>query len=163
MAAFRIAVIGGDGIGPEVIAQAVRVTERAARHDRAEIHWNHLAWGMPYYTEHGRILPVDGWDTLQKHDAILFGAIGSPDVPEAVTAHELLLPMRRRFDQYVNLRPSVLYDGVPCPLRDRRRLDRHRSLSRKHRGRVCTHRRTAVCGHAGRVGNSDGRVHPPRL
>ena len=67
----------------------------------------------------GRILPADGWDTLRKHDAILFGAIGSPDVPDAVTVHEFLLPMRRRFDQYVNLRPSVLYAGVPCPLRDK--------------------------------------------
>jgi tartrate dehydrogenase/decarboxylase/D-malate dehydrogenase len=119
MAAFRIAVIGGDGIGPEVIAQAVRVAERAARHDHAELHWNNLPWSSAYYKAQGRILPTDGWDTLQKHDAILFGAIGSPDVPEAVTAHELLLPMRRRFDQYVNLRPSVLYAGVPCPLRDK--------------------------------------------
>jgi tartrate dehydrogenase/decarboxylase / D-malate dehydrogenase len=119
MAAFRIAVIGGDGIGPEVIAQAVRVAERSARHDRAELQWNHLPWSSAYYKAHGRILPADGWDTLQKHDAILFGAIGSRDVPEAVTAHELLLPMRRRFDQYVNLRPSILYAGVLCPLRDK--------------------------------------------
>ena len=119
MAAFRIAAIGGDGIGPEVIAQAVRVAERAGRRDRAELQWNHLPWSSAYYKANGRILPADGWDILQKHDAILFGAIGSPDVPEAVTAHELLLPMRRRFDQYVNLRPSVLYAGVPCPLRDK--------------------------------------------
>ena len=91
MAAFRIAVIGGDGIGPEVIAQAVRVAERAARHDRAEVNWNHLPWSSAYYKSHGRILPADGWDTLERHDAILFGAIGSPDVPEAVTAHELLI------------------------------------------------------------------------
>ncbi len=119
MAAFRIAVIGGDGIGPEVIAQAVRVAERAARHDRAELQWNHLPWGSEYYQAHGRILPADGWDILRRHDAILFGAIGSPKVPEAVTAHELLLPMRRRFDQYVNLRPSVLYAGVASPLRDK--------------------------------------------
>src|SRR2546427_439699 len=119
MAAFRIAAIGGDGIGPEVIAQAVRVAEQAVRRDRAALHWNHLPWSSAYYKANGRILAADGWDILQKHDAILFGAIGSPDVPEAVTAHELLLPMRRRFDQYVNLRPSILYAGVPCPLRDK--------------------------------------------
>jgi tartrate dehydrogenase/decarboxylase/D-malate dehydrogenase len=119
MAKYRIAVIGGDGIGPEVIDQAVRVAEKAARRDGGHLNWNHLPWGSAYYLEHGRILPSDGWDILKQHDAILFGAIGSPKVPEAVTAHELLLPMRRRFDQYVNLRPSVLYDGVPCPLRDK--------------------------------------------
>lgn len=119
MPAFRIAVIGGDGIGPEVIAQAVRVAERAARRDGAELKWNTLPWGSAFYQANGRILPADGWDILRQHDAILFGAIGSPHVPEAVTAHELLLPMRRRFDQYVNLRPSTLYAGVPCPLRDK--------------------------------------------
>jgi tartrate dehydrogenase/decarboxylase / D-malate dehydrogenase len=117
MAVHRIAVIGGDGIGPEVIAQAVRVAEKAAQiHDRAELHWNQLPWSSDYYKANGRILPVDGWEILQKHDAILFGAIGSPDVPDKITIHELLLPMRRRFDQYVNLRPAYLFAGVPCPL-----------------------------------------------
>src|SRR5947208_16378133 len=61
----------------------------------------------------------DGWDLLRKHDAILFGAVGSPDVPDHITIHGLLLPMRRKFDQYVNLRPAYLYDGVPTPLRDK--------------------------------------------
>src|SRR5688572_2110157 len=121
MAALRIAVIGGDGIGPEVIEQAVRVVDRAvAKHDRAELHWDRLPWSSAYYQEHGRILPADGWDTLRQHDAIFFGAIGSPDVPDTVTVHDLLLPMRRRFDQYVNLRPAYLFDGVPSPLRDKK-------------------------------------------
>jgi tartrate dehydrogenase/decarboxylase/D-malate dehydrogenase len=121
MAALRIAVIGGDGIGPEVIEQAVRVAERAAaRHDRAELHWTRLPWSSAYYKQHGRILPADGWETLAKHDAILFGAIGTPDVPDTVTVHDFLLPMRRRFDQYVNLRPAYLFEGVPCPLRDKK-------------------------------------------
>jgi tartrate dehydrogenase/decarboxylase/D-malate dehydrogenase len=120
MPASRIAVIGGDGIGPEVIDQAVRVAEKAvAKHDRAELKWNKLPWSSAYYKEHGRIMPADGWDTLRQHDAILFGAIGSPDVPDTVTVHEFLLPMRRRFDQYVNLRPAYLFAGVPCPLRDK--------------------------------------------
>lgn len=120
MAAFRIAVLGGDGIGPEVIDVAVRVAERvAAKHDRADIQWNRLPWSSAYYKQHGRIMPADGWETLAKHDAILFGAIGSRDCPDAVTVHEFLLPMRRRFDQYVNLRPAYLFDGVPCPLRDK--------------------------------------------
>lgn len=121
MSGFRIAVIGGDGIGPEVIDQAVRVAERAAqKHDQARLQWNRLPWGSEFYKKTGRILPVDGWETLSKHDAILFGAIGSPDVPDAVTVHEFLLPMRRRFDQYVNYRPAYLFDGVPCPLRDKK-------------------------------------------
>src|SRR6516164_7728655 len=120
MAAFRIAVIGGDGIGPEVIDQAVRVVDRAvARHDKAELHWTRLPWSSAFYRQHGRIMPADGWDTLLKHDAILFGAIGTPDVPDTVTVHDFLLPMRRRFDQYVNLRPAYLFAGVPCPLRDK--------------------------------------------
>jgi len=117
MASHHIAVIGGDGIGPEVITEAVAVAEAAAlRHDRTELNWNHLPWSSNYYKSHGRILPADGWDILAQHDAILFGAIGSPDVPDKVTVHDLLLPMRRKFDQYVNLRPAYLFAGVPCPL-----------------------------------------------
>src|SRR4051794_774595 len=117
MAVQRVAVIGGDGIGPEVIDQAVRAADAAARKfDKAELSWNKLPWGTDFYKKHGRMLPADGWDTLKQHDAILFGAVGSPDVPDKVTVHELLLPMRRRFDQYVNLRPAYLFAGVPCPL-----------------------------------------------
>jgi tartrate dehydrogenase/decarboxylase/D-malate dehydrogenase len=116
MSVYSIAVIGGDGIGPEVIEQAVRVAEEAARQAGAELRWNHLPWSSAYYKTHGRMLPVDGWEILAQHDAILFGAVGSPDVPDQVTVHELLLPMRRKFDQYVNLRPAYLFAGVPCPL-----------------------------------------------
>ena len=67
-AAARIAVIGGDGIGPEVIDQAIRVAEAAARADRATLEWNRLPWGSAYYRQHGHILPPDGWDELQRHD-----------------------------------------------------------------------------------------------
>src|SRR5689334_1255952 len=119
MAAFRIAVIGGDGIGPEVIEQATRAADRAARQEGATLDWNRLPWGSAFYKQHGRMMPEDGWDVLQAHDAILFGAIGSPDVPDHITIHGLLLPMRRRFDQYVNLRPAYLFEGVPTPLRDK--------------------------------------------
>jgi len=117
MAVHKIAVIGGDGIGPEVIVQAIRAAERAIRHDpEAELDWSSLPWSTAYYKKHGRMLPEDGWEVLAKHDAILFGAVGDPSVPDKITVHELLLPMRRKFDQYVNLRPSYLFDGVPCPL-----------------------------------------------
>ena len=118
MAIHRIAVMGGDGIGPEVIDQAVRVVQAAVpKHDGdQELQWNHLPWSSEFYKKHGRILPEDGWDVLAQHDAILFGAIGDVAVPDRVTIHELLLPMRRKFDQYVNVRPAYLFEGVPCPL-----------------------------------------------
>src|SRR5262245_61532133 len=117
MAVFRIAVIGGDGIGPEVIDQAIRVAEIAARKlDGAELKWNRLPWSTAYYKNHGRMLPEDGWEQLKPYDAILFGAVGDPSVPDKITVHQLLLPMRRTFDQYVNLRPAYLFAGVPCPV-----------------------------------------------
>lgn len=120
MASRRIAVIGGDGIGPEVIDQAVRVADAAARRqDNATLDWNRLPWSSNYYRQTGRMMPEDGWEVLKGHDAILLGAIGSPDVPDHVTLHGLLLPMRRLFDLYVNLRPAYLFDGVPTPLRDK--------------------------------------------
>ena len=119
MSTHRIAVIAGDGIGPEVIEQAIRVAEAAARAQRSVLEWNRLPWSSAYYKKHGRILPEDGWQVLAKHDAILFGAIGSPDVPDKVTVHDLLLPMRRKFDEYVNLRPAYLFPGVAGPLRDK--------------------------------------------
>ena len=109
----RIAVLAGDGIGPEVLRPAIAIADRAA----GGIDFTHFPWSTDFYLETGRMLPADGFDQLAKFDAILFGAVGQPArVPDSVTVHELLLPMRRRFDQYVNLRPAYLFEGVPCPL-----------------------------------------------
>ena len=119
MAHHRIAVIGGDGIGPEVIDQAIRAVDAAGKKYGANFEWNRLPWGSALYKKAGHILPPDGWDTLRKHDAILFGAVGDPEIPDTIPVHQLLLPMRRKFDQYVNLRPAYLFDGVPSPLRDK--------------------------------------------
>src|SRR6266480_4195396 len=119
MATWRIAVIGGDGIGPEVIEQAIRVADAAARKEAARLEWNRLPWSSSYYKQTGRMMPEDGWEQLKRHDAIFLGAIGSPDVPDHVTLHGLLLPMRRKFDLYLNLRPAYLFDGVQSPLRDK--------------------------------------------
>ena len=119
MAKYRIAVIGGDGIGPEVIDQAVRVADAAAKLDGTQLTWNSLPWGTNFYKKTGRMVPEDAWDTLRQHDAILFGAVGSPDVPDHLTVSGIILPMRRKFDQYVNFRPAYLFDGVPCPLKDK--------------------------------------------
>jgi tartrate dehydrogenase/decarboxylase / D-malate dehydrogenase len=119
MTTFRIAVIAGDGIGPEVIDQAVRAAEPAARRDGAQLHWHRLPWSSAQYKQTGQMVPDGGWELLREHDAILFGAVGSPDVPDTIPVHGLLLPMRRQFDQYVNLRPAYLFPGVPSPLRDK--------------------------------------------
>lgn len=119
MAHYRIAVIGGDGIGPEVIEQAIRATDAAGKKHGATFEWNRLNWTSAAYKKTGVLVPADGWDILKKHDAILFGAVGDPEVPDTIPVHQLLLPMRRKFDQYVNLRPAYLFDGVPCPLRDK--------------------------------------------
>jgi tartrate dehydrogenase/decarboxylase/D-malate dehydrogenase len=116
MAAPRIAVIGGDGIGPEVIDQAIRVADAALAIDGSACEWHHLPWSSAYYLRTGQIIPDIGWDQLRTFDAILLGAVGQPGVPDTVTVHGLLLPMRRKFDQYVNLRPAFLYDGVQSPL-----------------------------------------------
>src|SRR5882724_5966694 len=110
MASSRIAVIAGDGIGPEVIEQAIRVADAALKRERTGIVWNRLPWSGAYYLATGHIVPSDGWDLLKQHDAILLGAVGRPDVPETVSVHGLLLPLRRRFDLYVNLRPAYLFD-----------------------------------------------------
>jgi tartrate dehydrogenase/decarboxylase/D-malate dehydrogenase len=119
MATGRIAVIGGDGIGPEVIDQAIRVAEAVVRKEGTALEWNRLPWGSAYYQQTGRMMPEDGWELLRRHDAILLGAIGSPQVPDHVTLHGLLLPMRRKFDLYLNLRPAYLFEGVQSPLRDK--------------------------------------------
>src|SRR5688572_7729351 len=112
MAGATITVLGGDGIGPEVTEQAIRVCDTALKKSGASFSWNRLPWSSAFYKETGNIVPPDGWDTLKKHDAILLGAVGRPDVPETVTVHGLLLPLRRNFDLYVNLRPAYLFDGV---------------------------------------------------
>ena len=119
MTVFRVAVIGGDGIGPEVIAQATRVADAALPYDKAQVEWNALPWGSAFYKQTGHMVPPGGWDLLRRHDAILFGAVGSPDLPDTVTVQGLILPMRRKFDQYVNLRPAYLFDGVQSPLCER--------------------------------------------
>jgi tartrate dehydrogenase/decarboxylase/D-malate dehydrogenase len=120
MPAFRIAVIGGDGIGPEVIEQAIRVADAALRHEPgAALEWNRLPWSGDNYLKVGYMLPPDGWEILKRHDAVFLGAIGHPKVPDHITLHGLLLPMRRKFDQYVNYRPAYLFEGVQSPLRDK--------------------------------------------
>ena len=114
---FNIAVIGGDGIGPEVTEHAILAVEAAAPLSDARFEWKQYPWGTDYYFEHGRMAPADYLDQLEHHDAILLGAVGHPEVQDHITLNGLLLPIRRRFDQCVCLRPSYLYAGVESPLR----------------------------------------------
>jgi tartrate dehydrogenase/decarboxylase/D-malate dehydrogenase len=113
----EIAVIGGDGIGPEVVRAGMAVLEAAAKEDPSlELNFTEFPWGCEYYLEHGRMMPEDGLKTLADHDAIYLGAVGWPTVPDHVSLWGLLLPIRRTFDQYVNLRPARLLRGVTSPL-----------------------------------------------
>src|SRR3984957_2707810 len=114
---FQIAVIEGDGIGPEVTAEAIRAADAAAARENAAFQWTRYPWGTDYYLAHGRMAPPDFLDALAKHDAILLGAVGHPQVQDHITLNGLLLPIRRRFDQCVCLRPAYLYPGVESPLR----------------------------------------------
>src|SRR5215469_14045768 len=117
MSEYRIAVIGGDGVGPEVVAAGMAVLDTAAA--GFSLAWEHLPWGSDYYQANGVMMPADGLDVLERFDAIYLGAVGRPDVPDHVTLWGLLLPIRQRFDQYLNVRPVRLMPGVSSPLRDR--------------------------------------------
>ena len=117
MTNYKVAVIPGDGIGPEVIAEATKVLDAlAARDGRYGFQYSNCPWGSSYYRETGRMMPEAGLDLLKDHDAILFGAVGDPQILDHVTLHGLILPIRRSFDQGVCLRPSYLFDGVESPL-----------------------------------------------
>ena len=116
----RIAVIGGDGVGPEVVEAAIDVLDAAldATGRRERLEFDRLPWGSAHYVEHGRMMPPDALEQLAGFEAIVLGAIGSPDVPDHVTVWGLILPIRQSFQQYVNLRPTKLLPGLVSPLRD---------------------------------------------
>ncbi len=116
MPAFDIAVIAGDGVGVEVIPPAKRVLEVIGGRHQVEFNFQDFDWGSAYYFHHGRMMPADAIDRLRPFDAILLGAVGHPEIPDHVTLNGLLLPIRRAFDQYANVRPAVLYRGVQSPL-----------------------------------------------
>lgn len=124
MLTYKIAVIAGDGIGPEVIREGVKVLERVSELDggfRFEFEW--FPWGCEYYLKNGRMMPGDGIKRLSGFDAIYLGAVGYPGVPDHISLWDLLLTIRKSFDQYVNLRPVKLLKGADCPLKDVKRED----------------------------------------
>ena len=118
MRRHAIAVIPGDGIGCEVTPAALEVLEAAGRAHGFELRLTEHPWGCDYFVEHGSMMPADALDTLRASDAIFLGAVGRPDVPDHISLWGLLIPIRRAFRQYVNLRPVRLWPGIPSPLRD---------------------------------------------
>jgi tartrate dehydrogenase/decarboxylase/D-malate dehydrogenase len=120
---YRIAVIPGDGIGQEVTPAALRVMEVVTRRAGLRLESVEHPWGCDSYRETGRMMPADALTQLQDSDAIFLGAIGHPSVPDHVSVWELILPIRQRFEQYVNLRPMRLMPGVLGPLSHRGSAD----------------------------------------
>lgn len=113
---MKIAVIPGDGIGKEVMPEGLRILEAAGKKHRINFQWTEFDWSCETYLKTGRMMPEDGIEQLQAFDAIYLGAVGFPTVADHVSLWGLLIPIRRAFDQYINLRPVRLFEGVPCPL-----------------------------------------------
>ncbi|MGH9629550.1 MAG: tartrate dehydrogenase [Bryobacteraceae bacterium] len=116
MKSYSIAVIAGDGVGQEVIPAAKRTLDAAASKHGFALTYGDFDWGSEHYFRHGLMMPEDGLIRLRSFDAILLGAVGHPEIPDHITLNGLLLPIRRTFDQYANVRPAVLYPGVKSPL-----------------------------------------------
>ena len=119
----RIAVIPGDGIGREVIPAALAVLGQACKAGGVQFDTTEFPWGCDFYRSKGRMMDPDGLDKLRAFDAIFLGAVGTPGVPDHISVWELILPIRQRFDQYVNLRPMRLLPGVTGPLAGRGAAD----------------------------------------
>lgn len=118
MKIFNIAVIPGDGIGTEVMDIGVRILQAAAdKHGGFQLQFDTFPWGCEYYLENGKMMDDDGIEQLSAYDAIFLGAVGYPGVPDHISLRELLLDIRRSFDQYVNIRPIKLLQGAPCPIK----------------------------------------------
>ncbi len=119
MRTYKIAAIPGDGIGTEVIAAGVKVLGVCADCDRGfKMTFDHFDWGGDYYKKHGRMMPANGRDLIKKHDAILFGSAGHPDIPDHITLWGLRLAICQPFDQYANVRPTRILPGITSPLRN---------------------------------------------
>ncbi len=120
MQTYRIAVIPGDGIGAEVVPEGIRVLDAAAAACGLQFRWDHFDWSCRRYAQTGAMMPADGLDQIRGHDAIFLGAVGFPGVPDHVSLWGLLIPIRRQFRQYINLRPVRLMPGIASPLVGRR-------------------------------------------
>lgn len=118
MKTYKIAVIPGDGIGPDVIKEGIKILDTISELDGTfKFEYTYFPWGCEYYLKTGEMMPKDGITTLKHFDAIYLGAVGYPGVPNHVSLRDLLLKIRQEFDQYVNLRPIKLLKSSPCPLK----------------------------------------------
>ncbi|HJQ60093.1 MAG TPA: tartrate dehydrogenase [Vineibacter sp.] len=120
MATHKIAVIAGDGIGKEVVPAGIEVIEAAGRRFGVQFQWTEFDWSCERYAKTGEMMPKDGLDQLRPYESIFLGAVGWPGVPDHVSLWGLLIPIRRGFDQYANVRPVRLFEGVSCPLAGRK-------------------------------------------
>src|SRR5699024_11094862 len=117
MSTKKIAVIAGDGIGPEVVAEGIKVMDQVAELDgRINFEYTYFPWGCEYYLEHGKMMADDGIEQLSQFDAIYLVAVGYPGVPDHISLWDLLLIIRKEFDQYINLRPIQLLNGANTPI-----------------------------------------------
>jgi tartrate dehydrogenase/decarboxylase / D-malate dehydrogenase len=123
MRTHPIAVLAGDGIGIEVMPVAQRVLERAIAPYDARLEWREYPWGTDYYRAHGRMMPADAIETLAGSEAVFLGAVGDPEVSDVETLWGMLIPIRREFDQYINLRPVRSLPGIRSPLAGERDID----------------------------------------
>lgn len=113
---YTVASIAGDGIGLEVVEVARAVVDAVAKQENFQVDWQEHEWGSDFYRRHGVMMPESGLEELQAADAIFFGAVGDPEISDVVTLWGLLIPIRRAFDQYVNLRPARFVPGLRAPL-----------------------------------------------
>jgi tartrate dehydrogenase/decarboxylase / D-malate dehydrogenase len=123
MRTHKIAALPGDGIGPEVLEAGLKILEAIEKTEGFQLNTIRFPWGSQFYRDHGRMVKEGGIESLRSFDAIYFGAVGSKDVPDHVTVWDLILPIRQKFDQYVNLRPMRLLPGLTSPLSGRRSAD----------------------------------------
>lgn len=133
MKTYNIAVIAGDGIGPEVLDEGIKILKHVAQLDGGfDFAFTHFPWGCEYYLEHGEMMPADALDQLKAFDAIYLGAVGYPGVPDHISLRELLLKIRKGFDQYLNLRPVKLLTGVDSILKGKGQAEINMTVIREN-------------------------------
>ena len=115
---YNIAVIPGDGIGVEVVEAAIKILDATSKINNFKLNYKYYEWGSEYFIKNKMMMPENALNLLAESDSIFLGAIGHPDIQDHITLNGLLLPIRRKFDQYVCIRPSVLFPGVNSPLKN---------------------------------------------
>ena len=148
---IKIAVIRGDGIGVEVVEEGLKVLSAVADRIGLGLEFTEFPWGSNHYFETGAMMPASALETLADFDAIYLGAVGHPEIQDHITLNELLLPIRRRFDQYVCLRPNTLFPGIESPLRTAGPLCLLRSALRTAVSFLCSARLARQSGFSDRV------------